>query len=84
MPLDPARPEKLTPEDRRADDVADLSRRVGAQERATPRVQVGAGAPSADPNTLREGTPYIDRTASRLYYVVGVAPAAAWKSTALA
>lgn len=81
--VDPARPEPATPEARAAGRLTALERRVGALESAVPTVMVGAGAPTADPNTLREGTPYIDRTALRKYYVVGVAPAAVWRWVAL-
>lgn len=42
-------------------------------------VQVGSGPPAADAATLAEGTPYLDRTNLRRYYVV----AGAWRYTAL-
>lgn len=65
--------------------IADLAKRVAALEKA-PTVQVGSGAPTVAATSLRQGTPYIDRTNLRLYYVVGNATdnsANVWRYTAL-
>lgn len=83
MALNPAQPLAMTPEARVADRLAALERELAEVRRAGAPVSVGDGAPGSDPNTLREGTRYIDRTNRRLYFVVGVAPASAWRYTAL-
>lgn len=60
--------------------IRDLERAVEELKRAS-GAMVGTGAPSISPGSLREGTVYIDRSATgRVYYVV----AGAWRSAALA
>lgn len=83
MPLDPTQPLPLTPEARIQDRLAALERGLDELRRGNAAVIVGDGPPTADPNTLREGTPYIDRVNRREYYVVGIAPASAWRYAAL-
>lgn len=78
MPIDPA---IVTTDEteKRAGQLADLDRRLRNLERGQSTIQVANGAPSASAATLREGTPYVDRTNNRLYVVVN----ATWKSVAL-
>lgn len=64
MPIDPAAPQPITPDARRADKLADLDRRVAALERAHPVIQVLPGAPTTAP---RDGTPAVDSSAVRLW-----------------
>lgn len=70
MALDPAVIE-TSPDGRQGEPLADLARRVRALERRAGLVEVGNGAPTADPAKLSEGTTYLDRQARRKYYVVG-------------
>lgn len=78
MPLDPA--VVVTDEsEKRAGQLNDIERRLRNLERGQPTIQGGDGPPTADPATLREFTPYVDRTNRRLYIVVG----AVWRYTAL-
>lgn len=49
-------------------DVARLQAAVADLQRA-PKLQTGAGAPTSDPTTLRNGTLYLDLTNERLYVV---------------
>lgn len=81
MPLDPRATESNEPGVRAAARSGDLERRVASLERALLVLgpAIGNGAPTTDPTTLRETTPYIDRTNRRLYYVV----AGAWRWVAL-
>lgn len=83
MALDPAQPIATTPEARTAERLASLERELAELRRGGVPTTVGDGPPASDPNTLREATRYIDRTNRRLYYVVGVAPASAWRYTGL-
>lgn len=78
MPTDPAQGFPRTPDQRTADRLAAIERELGELRRAAV-VQVGAGAPSVPAANLRNGTPYIDQTANRLYYVVN----GAWRYVAL-
>jgi hypothetical protein len=83
MRLDPAQPLPATPEARTGERLAALERELAELRRGNAAIAVGDGPPGSDPNALREGTRYIDRTNRRLYLVVGVAPASAWRYTAL-
>lgn len=83
MPIDPLNGRPTDPEQRTADRLAELERRVRRLEGAnpSPAVTVGSGAPTASAANLAEGTRYIDRAGTgRLYFVV----AGAWRSVALA
>jgi hypothetical protein len=85
MALDPAL-FATTPDGRKREKVEDVDRRVSNLE-TSPTVRVGSGAPSTAATSLRAGTPYIDYTNSRLYFVVGdpANPAGnTWKSVLLA
>jgi hypothetical protein len=74
---DVARAATADPVARLEQTVAELRRQLEAFRNRP--VQVGSGAPTADPATLPEGSEYIDRTAARKYYVV----AGAWRYSAL-
>lgn len=74
MAHDPELGFPLTPAGAQASTASELDKRVRRLENAAERIQVMSGAPSApaqDPTGLREGTPVIDRTNRRLYFVVG-------------
>ena len=58
----------LTPEGSRADDIADLKRRVAALESGAPVIQTGVGVPSA---ALRDGAPYGQTDTPRIWLRVG-------------
>jgi hypothetical protein len=77
VPIDPTTPAPATPAGRTAAKLADLERRLAALERGVPTIQTGTGAPTSSP---RDGTPYADVAAPRLYLRVN----GAWKSTVLA
>lgn len=76
MPLDPALGIPTAPDQRTAERLGDLERRLRALENGRPTIQVGAGAPSTSP---RDGTPYGDSTNVRLWLRVG----GAWHYTTL-
>lgn len=57
--------------------VAELRRQIEALRNVP--AQVGSGAPTTDPATLREGAEYIDRTSLRKYWVVN----GAWRYVTL-
>lgn len=78
-PIDPAHPFPLDPAGRDADHRAGLGRRAGVLERRGAAPAVGDGPPTADPATLPEGTPYLDRVNLRAYYVL----AGAWRHATL-
>lgn len=75
MPIDPAQGIPLDPAQRSADRMAELERRVGRLE-GSPTIQAAGGAPTTAP---RDGTPYVDTTAVRLYLRVN----GAWRYVAL-
>ena len=79
MSIDPAQGFATNDRARGAERFAELERRLARLESSNPVVQSGAGAPTAAAATLRTGTPYIDVTNNRLYYVV----AGAWRYVAL-
>lgn len=64
MPIDPHGPIGLDAEQRRADALADLQRRVTVLEHGAPVIQTGLDAPITAP---RDGTPYVATTATRLW-----------------
>lgn len=76
MPIDPAAPFATTQEEKTAATLADLRRRLEALEHGHPTIQVGTGAPTSTP---RDGAPYVDAAAPRLYLRV----AGAWRYTTL-
>ncbi len=76
MPIDPAQGFGLTPEQRMAERLAALERRIAALENGAPTIQAGTGAPTSSP---RDGTAYIDTAANTLYIRSG----GAWRSEIL-
>jgi hypothetical protein len=73
MPLDPARGFPMSPDQKQADKLAELERRVAALERA-PNIQVVSGTPTPT-QTPREGTPVLDKAGNRVGYWLN----GAWK-----
>lgn len=78
MPLDPALI-ATDPAAKAAGQIADLERRLRNLERGQATIQTGDGAPTVSAATMRDGTPYLDETNSRLYVVVN----SVWKYAAL-